>query len=146
MLPIENPYDDLEATRFEFIQAWGEIMDEYTRAGGKVSVVLPKEYEEAAIDAQMAYLEDDPNIGIIQEWLDTCDKERVCIPMIWKEALKMEYVKPSQKDLNNLHEIMRNNIKGWKYEGKQRIDMIYGTQRCYVPKAEFLDAPRDPFV
>lgn len=146
VLPIENPYDDLEATRFEFIQAWGEIMDEYTRAGGKVSVVLPKEYEEAAIDAQMAYLEDDPNIGIIQEWLDTCDKERVCIPMIWKEALKMEYVKPSQKDLNNLHEIMRNNIKGWKYEGKQRIDMIYGTQRCYVPKAEFLDAPRDPFV
>ena len=146
VLPIENPYDDLEATRFEFIQAWGEIMDEYTRAGGKVSVVLPKEYEEAAIDAQMAYLEDDPNIGIIQEWLDTCDKERVCIPMIWKEALKMEYVKPSQKDLNNLHEIMRNNIKGWKYEGKQRIDMIYGTQRCYVPKAEFLDAPRDPLV
>jgi predicted P-loop ATPase len=146
VLPIENPYDNLEATRFEFIQAWGEIMDEYTRAGGKVSVVLPKEYEEAAIDAQMAYLEDDPNIGIIQEWLDTCDKERVCIPMIWKEALKMEYVKPSQKDLNNLHEIMRNNIKGWKYEGKQRIDMIYGTQRCYVPKAEFLDAPRDPFV
>jgi hypothetical protein len=66
--------------------------------------------------------------------------------MIWKEALKMEYVKPSQKDLNNLHEIMRNNIKGWKYEGKQRIDTIYGTQRCYVPKAEFLDAPRDPFV
>lgn len=146
VLPIENPYDDLEATRFEFIQAWGEIMDEYTRAGGKVSVVLPKEYEEAAIEAQMAYLEDDPNIGIIQEWLDTCGKERVCIPMIWKEALKMEYTKPTQKEFNSLHEIMRNNIKGWKYEGKQRIDRIYGTQRCYVPKSVFLDASEDPFV
>ena len=145
VLPIQNPYDDYEATRMEFIQAWGEIMDEYLRSGGKVSVVLPKEYEQAAIDAQMAYLEDDPNIGIIQEWLDTCGKNRVCVPMIWREALKIEYAKPSQKDLNNLHEIMRNNIKGWKYKGKQRIGDIYGIQRCYVPESIFVDALHNPF-
>ena len=145
VLPIKNPYEDLEETRMEFIQAWGEIMDEYMRSGGKVSVVLPKEYEQAAIEAQMAYLEDDPSVGIIQEWLDTCGKERVCIPMIWKEALSMEYTKPTQKELNNLHEIMRNNIKGWVYKGKQQIDKVYGIQRCYVPESSFVDAIKNPF-
>ena len=140
VLPIKNPYDNLEETRFEFIQAWGEIMDEYTRAGGNVSVVLPKEYEQAAIEAQMAYLEDDPNVGIIQEWLDNCNRDRICIMMIWREALGVEVILPTKKDINNIHEIMKNNITGWKYTGKQRIPG-YGIQRSYEPWLSVSDNP-----
>lgn len=132
VLPVKNPYDNLEETRFEFIQAWGEIMDEYKRAGGNVSVVLPKEFEEAAINAQMAYLEDDPNIGIIQDWLDKGKYERVCAMMIWREALKIEVMQPTKRDINNIHEIMKNNISGWKFVGQQRVKG-YGVQRSYEP-------------
>lgn len=134
VLPIENPYDDLEGTKAEFIQAWGEIMDEYLRAGGKVSLVLPKKYEEAALKAQIAYLEDDPNIGIIQQWLDTCERDRVCARMIWDMALKQSGTIPTHKEINNIHEIMKNNISGWVSVGRQRVtDGNYGIQRCYEP-------------
>lgn len=134
VLPVKNPYEDIEATKAEFIQAWGEIMDEYLRAAGRVSLILPKKFEEEALKAQAAYLEDNPNIGIIQEWLDNCEKERVCAQMIWDSALKMSGVIPTRKDVNEIHEIMKNNIDGWKYVGKQRIkEGNYGRQRSYEP-------------
>lgn len=142
VLPIQNPYDDLEGTRMEFIQAWGEIMDEYTRSGGKVSVVLPKEYEEAAIEAQMAYLEDDPDVGVIQDWLDRSNYDRVCALMIWREAMKIEVMQPTKKDINHIHDIMKNNITGWTYTGRQKVSG-YGVQRSY--DRDFTSA-RDPFV
>lgn len=144
VLPVKNPYDDYNETRFEFIQAWGEIMDEYTRAGGNVSVVLPKEFEEAAITAQMEYLEDDPNIGIIQNWLDNNHPERVCVMMLWREALGVEVMQPTKKDINNIHEIMKNSIKGWKFAGKQAVKG-YGIQRSYEPDFSVVDNSENPF-
>jgi predicted P-loop ATPase len=140
VLPVKNPYDDYNETRFEFIQAWGEIMDEYKRAGGDVSVVLPKEYEDAAIAAQMAYLEDDPDIGIIQEWLDNCNRERVCAMMIWREAMGVEAMLPTKKDINHIHDIMKNNISGWEYVGRQKITG-YGVQRSYQACFRDVDNP-----
>ena len=142
VLPVHNPYDDLDGTRMEFIQAWGEIMDEYKRAGGDVSVVLPKEFEEAALNAQTAYLEDDPKIGIIQEWLDTSDKDRVCAMMIWREALGVDVIYPTKKEINEIHDIMKNNINGWVAVGRQKIKS-YGVQRSY--ERIFADALDNPF-
>lgn len=130
IIPVKNPYDDEESTRYEFIQAWGEVMDEYLRANGKVSVVLPKEFEQAALDAQMNYLEDNPNIGLIQEWLDNEAPDRVCALMIWREAYKIEVIQPQKREINEIHEIMKNNITGWKYANKQSVSG-YGIQRCY---------------
>lgn len=130
VLPVENPYDDPEGTKAEFIQAWGEIMDEYKRSGGKVRLVLSKEFEEEALKAQTAYLEDDPNIGLIQNWLDNSGKTYVCALMIWREAMGVDVMQPTKRDINNIHEIMKNNITGWRPAGKQRIEG-YGVQRSY---------------
>ena len=130
ILPVENPFNDIEATHYEFMQAWGEIMNEYKQKGGKISLVLPKQYEDQALKAQLDYLEDDPRIGMIQNWLDTTDNDRVCVMMIWKEALQNEYVTPKHQDINAIHEIMKNNIVGWKSMGKKRCGK-YGTQRSY---------------
>ena len=132
--PVINPFDDLEATHYEFIQAWGEIMDEYKQKGGKISLVLPKDFEDAALASQLDYLEDDPKIGMIQEWLDNTDNSRVCAMMIWKEALGNMYVEPRPQDINAIHEIMKNNITGWKScKGKVRCGK-YGVQRSYDKK------------
>lgn len=127
----ENPWVDEVASKSEFMQAWGEIMDEYTRAGGKIRLILPPEIEVQAAQAQNEYLEDNPDIGIIQEWLDTCGEDRVCAVQVWREALGNEFGKPTRKEINEIHDIMRRDISGWMVvPGKVRCAK-YGMQRCY---------------
>ena len=130
--PTFDMFQDEIATKAVMLQAWGEIMDEYTRKGGKVSLTLPKRLQAEAINMQTAYLEEDPKIGIIQEWLDTNpDTNRVCAIQLWKEALGYVYERPKRPDINEIHQIMRNNITGWKYIGKASAGGSYGVQRCY---------------
>lgn len=126
-----NPLADIEASRAEILQAWGEIMDEYMRAGGNIPLVLNKDLTETAKRMQEGYLEEDPDIGIIQAWLeDHKEVERVCAVQLWKEALQHEFERYTRKDINAIHEIMRNNVKGWRSCGHQRCGK-YGLQRAY---------------
>ena len=53
-------FTDEVATKAEFAQAWGEIMDEYKRKGGKVSLVLPKRLQQVATDMQTRDRHADP--------------------------------------------------------------------------------------
>ena len=132
--------DELEI-KSEFAQAWGEAMDIYKHANGKIRLVLPKKLEAEAIAAQTHYLEENPRIGIIQEWLDRCEHDRVCAIMLWREALGHEYDEPLPKSINEIHNIMRNSVAGWEYIGKQKMG-VYGVQRAYerVGKDDFVDA------
>ena len=66
----------------------------------------------------------------IQQWLDDTEHDRICVAMLWKEALKHEFDDPPRKTINDLHEIMRNEIVGWKYVGRSKCGR-YGVQRCY---------------
>lgn len=129
-------FADEAATRMEFAQAWGEIMDEYTRKGGKVSLVLPKRLQKIATDMQERYQEEDPRVGMIQEWLDGTDADRVCAVMLWREALGNEYGEPKPADIRAIHDIMRNSISGWLPVGKQKCGN-YGVQRSYDKAAKF---------
>ena len=133
---IENPFDDEIGTKTEFLQAWGEAMDIYLRAGGKVPLVLSKRYEKQALEAQTAYMEEDPDIGIIQEWLDKNEEERVCVKMLWDKPLKNSGMGISRQETNRLHDIMKNSITGWKYVGRQKCG-AYGVQRCYQRVSEW---------
>lgn len=129
-------FSDEAATRMEFAQAWGEIMDEYLRKGGKVSLVLPKRLQHEAINMQERYMEEDPRVGIIQEWLDTSEHDRVCVAMIWKEALGNDYGEPKRVDVREIHDIMRNSVADWEPVGKRRCGE-YGVQRCYERVSKF---------
>jgi len=126
--------------RFEFAQAWGEAMEIYKRANGRIRLVLPDKLQPEALKMQQSYQEEDPYVGMIQEWLDNTDKDRVCVMMLWKEALHKEFTDPSRREINNLHEIMKNNITGWEFIGRQRV-AVYGVQRCYdrIRKDEFIE-------
>lgn len=136
--------DDEIATKAVFAQAWGEIMDEYLRKKTKIKLVLPERLQEEAMRMQTAYLEEDPKIGIIQEWLDTNpDKSRVCAVMLWKEALGHLYDPYRPQDINSIHEIMKNSVRGWKYIGKQSIGSGYGVQRCYERENAVIETPFD---
>lgn len=129
-------FADEAATRMEFAQAWGEIMDEYLRKGGKVSLVLPKRLQHEAINMQERYMEEDPRVGIIQEWLDTSEHDRVCVAMLWKEALGNDYGEPKRVDVREIHDIMRNSVADWAPVGKCRCGE-YGVQRCYEKVSKF---------
>ena len=131
--------DEIEVKAI-FAQAWGEIMDEYKRANGKIRLVLPKNLQDAAMKAQTAYLEEDPRIGIIQEWLDNTDEKRVCAMMLWREALGHLYDDLPPRVVNEIHAIMRNSVNGWKYVGIQRNGKIYGNQRSYERTDDFVNA------
>ena len=135
-------FADESSTRFIFAQAWGEAMNEFERRGKHVRLVLSNRLQAEALKEQAYYLEEDPNIGIIQEWLDNSDCDRVCAIQLWHEALKNEFAPRSRKDINEIHDIMRNNISGWISVGQQRIGE-YGRQRCYErvnKKDDFVDA------
>ena len=127
---VPNPHDDEIATKALVIQAWGEIMDEFMRAGGSVPLILPPEVERQAEEMRTAYLEEDPDIGIIQEWLDKAGTDRVCAVQLWREALSHPFDQYAKKDINAVHEIMKNSIHGWRYVGKQKCG-DYGVQRAY---------------
>ena len=129
-------FSDEVATKAEFAQAWGEIMDEYLRKGGKVSLVLPKRLQREAINMQERYMEEDPRVGIIQEWLDKLEHDRVCVAMLWKEALGNDYGEPKRVDVREIHDIMRNSVADWEPVGKRRCGE-YGVQRCYERVSKF---------
>lgn len=136
-----NPFHDLEQTRYDFQQAWGEAMDIYMRNNSNISLALDRKFENQALTSQQQYTEDDPDIGIIQEWLDTTSYERVCAVMIWNEALNMGSIKPSPKEINHIHDIMKNSINGWKPAGKQRTNTVYGIQRSYERIKRIVEKP-----
>lgn len=140
-------FADESATRFIFAQAWGEAMNEFERQGKRVTLTLPRRLQTAALHEQEYYLEESPNIGIIQEWLDTnTDISRVCAIQLWREALGHEtYQAPTRKDINEIHDIMRNNIEGWVSVGQQRV-IEYGRQRCYdrIIKDDFVSCDNVP--
>lgn len=127
---IPNPFDNEIETKWAFQQAWGEAMDIYARANGKIRLVLPDHLAKRALEAQTEYMEEDPDVGIIQEWLNKSNKNRVCVKMIWDMALKMEHMQMSRMETNRLHNIMKNQVEGWRYIGMQKCG-DYGTQRSY---------------
>lgn len=125
-------------TKAEMCQAWGEIMDEFKHCGEKPKLTLPKRLQQIAVSMQTAYLEEDPDVGVIQEWLEQTDERRVCILMLWRKALQRQYEPLTKKDVNRLHEIMKNIVADkWQYVGKKRCKE-YGVQRCYERKDEFI--------
>jgi predicted P-loop ATPase len=142
--PTVDMFADPIATKSIFIQAWGEAMDEFEQSGRKPKLVLPRDLQQEALNAQAAYQEEDPMIGLIQEWLDShIEIERVCATMLWREALgHTDYdTIPDHRTVNRLHDIMKNNIAGWEYIGRQKVAK-YGVQRCYErkKKQDFVDA------
>lgn len=116
----------------DFRQMWAEALHYYRAGEGYLT--LPEKMELAAEEHRMIYTESDVRDGIIQEWLDNTNEDIVCVPMIYKEALE-EYGKPTRKISNEIHEIMRRSITGWKLHpsanGRARCGK-YGYQICYV--------------
>jgi len=131
----KSMFNNPEEVTKDFENAWGEAMQLFLDAEKKPKLILPKHLEHQVEDMQSQFMEEDVRVGIIQEWLDKCGRDRVCVAMLYQAALGNEDRKPNRMESNDLHTIMLNSIRGWaRLEngngGRARCGN-YGVQVCY---------------
>lgn len=131
-----------EEIQKEMRLAWGEVMDIFEKADRAPLLVLDAQMAEAAQQMQERFTEEDPNVGIIQEWLDAnkggAKGDRTCAIELWREALGNDG-KHTNAEINAIRDIMLTKIHGWiEKEGKSRCGK-YGVQRCFekIEKNDF---------
>lgn len=132
----KSMFENKEDVQRDFENAWGEAMEIFKKANEHPSLVLPSDLQQYVETKQSEYMEEDVRVGIIQEWLDRTSEERVCVAMIFEDALGGEGRKPSRYESNELHSIMTNSISGWERirnsNGGRAKCGKYGSQICYV--------------
>lgn len=117
----ENPSETTE----DFRQAWAEALQIFK--GGEYKLILPRELQQYVESVQEEFLEEDGRIGLIEEYLT--DKEEICIPELWREALNKDDI-ATRRDSNEIHLIMSNMQEWEKYEKKKRFGK-YGSNWGY---------------
>ena len=126
--PITDPKNFAQAN-IDIRNAWGEAMDVY-KNNPNIPLILPADIEEDVLEMQHRFREDDPQIGIIQDYLASLKTNRVCVMELWYKALK-NTLPPEKYEVNALHTMMQQEIEGWqRMETKQRCG-DYGVQICY---------------
>ena len=110
--------------------AWGEAMEIYNTTKD-LTLVLPEDIEDDVLSMQERFREDDPKVGIIQDYLDHLKSDRVCTQELWEKALKNTNP-PQMFELNGIHTIMQQEIEGWKRCEKRQRCGEYGRQTCYA--------------
>ena len=126
---ITNP-ENYNKALIDIRNAWGEAMDIIKKAGKWLPLVLPEDLNEDVTMMQRRFQEDDPQVGMIQNYLDNCGNERVCVLELWEKALQ-NTGKPQKYESNLLHTIMQQEIDGWSRAEKKKRCGDYGVQICY---------------
>ncbi|MTI56135.1 virulence-associated E family protein [Geosporobacter ferrireducens] len=132
----KNIFTDL--TEYEIGQVWAETLLAY-KAGE--SLILSPEVDKEAAKIQGVHMEDDPRVGLIQEWLETPIEDdmghstgqirtRVCASQIWVECLHNKAGSMRPWEARELCDILRR-IPGWR-ERKTRVRIPgYGPQNVF---------------
>lgn len=121
-----------EISSYEIEQIWAEAYQGYLNGE---NLYLDKDVETYAIVNQTRALESDPRQGLVEEYLNTLNKDKICLMEIWCECLLKERQDMKKQDAFELESIIRK-IGNWKiYDknttGKTRIEG-YGVQKTFV--------------
>lgn len=121
-------------------QVWAEAVHRWRNE--KPSLKLDPSVELIAVRQQEDFSEDDPRVGLIEDYLETrlvtgtlrpMVERRVCSQEIMMECLRFEQTSPNYKVVTNDVVAILDSTPGWKRcRGKQKTAK-YGTQRCWVP-------------
>ena len=124
---------DNEAESRAYIrQMWAEIMEIYRT--GKFSLKLTKELEGQISEYQKAFTPEDADLGMILAFMQDTTEQRVCSKMLFREALKHDYIQPQRWQTNEICEevnylIRTGQLTGWRaYDSPKRF-RDYGTQK-----------------
>jgi hypothetical protein len=127
-----NP-EDVER---DFRLAWAEAMALYHAAKEKPLLRLSEKMEAEALKMQEQFSEEDYRVGLIQEWLDNTQCNRVCVAQIIEVVLNQDIEKMTKANRREVQEILENEIKGWsrlnnKDKGRTRCGK-YGNQIAFI--------------
>lgn len=132
----KNVFSDLSES--EIGQVWAEILQNY-KAGE--SLTLSVEVDSEASKIQGLHMEDDPRVGLIQEWLESTIedemgrdsgqlRDRVCASQVWTECLHNKSGNIRPWEAREIANILRR-IPGWRErKGKARMPG-YGVQNVF---------------
>ena len=129
-----------DLAEYEIGQIWAEVLLAYRKGE---ALTLSPEIEQQAAKIQGLHLEDDPRVGLIQEWLETPIEDewgeeseqgtlrnRVCASQVWAECLHNKVGSIRPWEAREICDIFRR-IPGWK-ERKGRVRISgYGQQTVF---------------
>lgn len=130
----------VDLTEYEVGQVWAEVLQAY-RDGEELT--LSPEVDREAAKIQGLHMEDDPRVGLIQEWLDSPIEDewgeqseggqmrnRVCASQVWTECLHNKAGSIRPWEAREICDILRR-IPGWKERrGRARVPG-YGLQTVF---------------
>ena len=132
--------ENYERAVIDVNNAWGEAMDIYHREKGHPRLIMPPELEKEVLEMQQQFREDDPEVGMIQEYLDQHKDKPICAIELWELALKNSG-KPQKHEINQIHVIMSQEVERWEREDRKRRCGNYGVQRCYIYQEDPFEDP-----
>lgn len=151
-IDIVVDYIDTERLENEIDQIWAEAYATLYTCGYP-TYFIDKKIEQYAQKLQKKKQEDEPLVGVINEWLNQpADPERydaghmlndndkhkfikryrVCVLEIWEDCLK-EKGHPAYKDSRRIGDVMRQ-LDGWVKQESIRFGTRFGNQRGWVRK------------
>jgi len=130
----------IDLSEYEITQIWAEVLQAYRKGE---SLTLSPEIEKQAARIQGLHMEDDPRVGLIQEWLESpiedewgeeSDgkqlRDRVCASQVWSECLHNRTGSMRPWEAREICDLLRR-IPGWiERKGKARMPG-YGVQNVF---------------
>lgn len=113
-------------------QAWAEVRTWRETGDPRFSLALGADMEAEAARQREGFLEDDPRVDAVNEYLDANRDHPVCTRELADRAL---HVEPTAKLFKDLSVILTDQCPGWRYDGK-RFCGPYKKQRCWVHSPE----------
>lgn len=134
----KNVFTDL--TEYEIGQIWAEVLHAY-RAGEELT--LSPDVDREAGRIQGLHMEDDPRVGLIQEWLESPIEDewgeesegeqlrsRVCASQVWVECLHNKAGSIRPWEAREICDILQR-IPGWKERKSKARVPGYGVQKVF---------------
>ena len=133
-----HPMDNEAATRKYMKQMWAEAMILYRKAvmEGTLRLTFSDEMEEYAKQMQKDCMKEDVIFGMVENYLNLHENERVCCAMIAHDVFEVEDPKKQGYDADKYTEIMR--LLGWKCINT-RAFTDYGRQKAWIKTEGPLD-------
>lgn len=120
-------FENIEEFKNDIRQCWAEALYLYKKSDFKCHFSYDK--KQLAIEHQAASTQDDYRIGMVEEYIETNCKQKLCAIEVWENAL-YETKKPNKKESMEINMIL-SRLNGWKRMDTTARFGKYGVQRGF---------------
>lgn len=128
--PEVHPMDDIDATKDYCHQVMAQALHEWRN--GEKMLLVPKEMVVEVEEERNDFTPEDTTAGLVRDYLNGCDEDRICTLQLFYEALKYDAERdhPQKWQLRELSEIM-NSMPGWRRVNSTHRFPDYGIQKYW---------------